>query len=277
MRFLGAGCVLSLMLGGCGGSNPGTSVPSDAIGTTRAPTATYTEIADTTSTEDSALSYIGHTASGSGASGSAGTLDHDADTISGGLFAGTVNNGRTTINLTGGGTVDLYVMDGADYARRFSSSAFADPLFGVVGQVTAGADMPDTSDPTTTYGGASVVTIVDGAIVYTLAGNSTITADWANQRVDVELSGLDGQRDSGGSSLSVTDVAVVRLDDAVLSGAGFTGGSASVSGGVTVASIAPSAGSAGSFYGPGADEVGGVLLIDDSGAGVLVRGIYLAD
>ena len=283
MRKLVAGAVVVAGLAGCGGSGGDVDGPEptpDAIGTTRAPVGTYTDLADGSTSVVTPLAYVAHTNGGAGQGGDAGDLDHVAGTISGGLFTGTLNAARTRVMLDGGGTVRLVATDDTEHSRSFTAETLG-PLFGVVGQLTEAADMPFGSDPTTTYVGRAQVTVAHDTSVYDLSGLATITANWGTSRVDVRLHDLDGERSTAGMTSTVDDVAVIRLDDAVLTDAEFVGGAPSItSSEIGLVAGASSAGSAGAFFGPGADEVGGVVLIDDTATATgetRVLGSYLAD
>lgn len=92
---------------------------------------------------------------------------------------------------------------------------------------------------------------------------------------------LDGTRMSGLSTpVGVDDVALIDVTGAQLSQSGFTGGSVSIS---NSGFANPLSGNEvvdlnGSFFGPSADEVGGVVSVDDTSAGSFrLRGTFVAD
>ena len=83
--------------------------------------------------------------------------------------------------------------------------------------------------------------------------------------------------DAGGT-VAITDGAIDYV--AVISGNTFSGGTADLSSTQITTDLtgAELVDTSGGFYGPGADEVGGVVLIDDTGTGsLLLLGDFVAD
>lgn len=272
MRFHLNACLLALPLPllACGGSGSGgVEVDPD-----------YPALFDTTSQETSALTAHGlNTTTLAIASGS-GSLDRANDRVTGVGLTGDVNAARTLITLDAGGTVTI--IDGAtDYVATFwAEPTVGDPSFGVVGIPTAIADLPDGT-VTATYSGTANFSIIDETSFYELVGSASVTADFGAGDLDAAFSSLNGTRTDGLSApQNVTNVATVSINDAVISGNTFSGGSAEFSSTQITTDLtgAELVDTSGGFYGPDADEVGGVVLIDDTATGsLLLLGDFVAD
>ena len=259
--------VLPLPLLGCGGSGSGgVEVNPD-----------YPTLLDTTSDVTSTLKVHGlNTTTFAIATGS-GSLDRATDRVTGGGLTGDVNANRTLITLDGGGTV--VITDGAtDYVAMFSAEPLGgDPSFGVVGIPTAIADLPVTA----TYSGTTNFSIVDGTSFYELVGSASVAANFGAGNLDATFSSLDGTRKDGVSApQNVTNVATVSINNADISGNTFSGGTAGLSSTQITTDLTGTevVDTSGGFYGPNADEVGGVVLIDDTSTGsLLLLGDFVAD
>ena len=181
------------------------------------------------------------------------------------------------VTLDAGGSI-VITQGSTDYVGTFNAQpAAADPFIGVVG-------VPSTGTPTTgtaNYSGTNQIQIVDGTSVYELTGSTTASVDFGSGDVDMTFANLSGTRTDGISpSVAVTNVAVIGIDNSNLSGNTFSGGTATFSSTqiATALSGAQVVTVAGGLYGPGGDELGGVLLINDTGSGtLLVQGSYTAD
>lgn len=262
---------LPLPLLACGGSDSGGVVVVDPG---------YATLFDPTSDLTSALSAHGLNSTTLVVASGSGTLDRANDRVAGAGLTGDVNASRTLITLDVGGTVTI--TDGAtDYVAMFLAEPSGDdPSFGVVGIPTAIADLPDSS-VTATYSGTTNFSIIDDTSFYELVGAASVTADFGAGDLDATFSSLDGTRKDGSSaSADVTDVATITLRDAVISGNSFSGGTAEftstqISTDLTGEELVESSGG---FYGPDADEVGGVVLVDDTDTGsLLLLGAFVAD
>lgn len=266
------------LLAACGGGATGTGpTTSGGVETTGPTIGTYTAFSDPTSLETSALIYIATDNTGSASTGSAGNLDHDANVILGGLLAGTLNGARTEIDLGSGVTAVITNPDNTEYTRIFVTEGLPTDLFGVLGQATIGADLPVAND-SLHYDGTAQFAIADGDALYDLTANLRVTPDWEAGRVDSAFTSLSGTRNDG-SITNVSNLGTLRIDDATLSGGTFAGGTASITGATFDLSGSESlAGTEGTFMGPLADEVGGIVLIDDTASGNLqVIGVYTAE
>jgi hypothetical protein len=257
--------LLSACGGGGGGDGGGGLTPPVVVDP-----GTYTEISDTTSTESTALVYLGTTNTGALRFGNAGTLDHVANTVASGRLAGTINGPRTTIMLTGGGTAALTNPGGTDYLRVFSTQGDGDPIFGVVGQQTGPSGIPDNGS--TRYQGEVELTVADGINVSSLTGDADIVASWSGGgSATATFNAFEENGSSVGGDITITG--------ATISNSGFQGGSLTTSGALfDVTGTADISDTRGYFFGPGADEVGGTLLIDDTGSGSLeIIGVFSAN
>jgi len=221
------------------------------------------------------LDYHGFENDGTPRAGSAGTLDHETGTISGGLLAGTLDAGRSTVTLDGGGTAAIGDPAGATYVRTFATDTGGTDVFGVLGQHTLVADMPSGG---AIYTGTGDLSVQQDTALYDLTATSRITARFDSSRVDVELRNFTGTRNDGGTVVTGSFGGSVRLNGAALSGATFSGGTLSASVDSHSASGSASVtGSGGAFFGPAAEEVGGVVIVDDTAVGdMALQGRYIA-
>ena len=128
-----------------------------------------------------------------------------------------------------------------------------------------------------TYGGVASVFLQDGSDVYDLIGTSSITVNFSTpQGVTTTLSNLDGKRiPSFGAIEDVTGIGMISVVGSTISGNTYAGGTAQLTssqvnagGGLAVGAVTELAGA---FYGPNAEETGGVMIIDDTSVGGQVR------
>lgn len=202
-------------------------------------------------------------------------------TVTGGILAGTLNGTRTEIALAGGGTVKLENPGGTEYVRIFEAEPrTGEPFFGVVGFPSAPADLPASGR--VSYAGAARVLAADATRLYTLAGDGRIVADFGDRRVRIELRGLGGTAEgvSPGNTgtVAVLPGGIITVQDSRISGAAFTGGRASAAGlpfGLTA--TADASGTRGAFFGAGADEVAGRVVVVDPAGDVEILGTFAAD
>jgi hypothetical protein len=266
--------ILALPACGGGGSGDGGSDPVDVV---------YIALENPTSTAPNTLA--GHKLEPQTGSLSqiTGILDRASDrgTIDG--QSGNINTARTSILLDAGGTITLNLGPTAFVTSYASQPSVGMPTFGVIGVGTAGSDMPITGTATLTGASGSAIQIIDGSAVYDLTGTTTAEVSFGNGGyVDLTFSNLNGTRTSGISgAVAVTDVATITIDDAVIAVGAFSGGTATFDSTQIGTALSGSevVGLSGGFYGPDADEIGGVFIIDDtSGAGsLLLQGTFVAD
>jgi hypothetical protein len=167
---------------------------------------------------------------------------------------------------------------GLDYLRLYNASGRPGGDLGLYGFQTLETAMPGGS---ASYLGRAEVFATDANRIYTLAGEAIVDADFAGQTVTVRFVGLEGQAQGlSGGGLAATQVpggGEIRLSGAAISGSSFGGGTPAVFGTpFAVEGALRDTGSIGGFFGPGADEAGGLVAIDDAGS-LRIRGRYVAD
>jgi hypothetical protein len=198
-----------------------------------------------------------------------------------GAFAGTLNPARTTIALAGGGTVTLTDPGATEYVRVFRrEAAGSDPAFGVIGFLSSPSDLPGSGR--VSYTGAAEVTAADATRLYTLDGTATVVADFGTGRVRIALEDLGGTAEgaSPGNTgpVTVPRGGTVTVNGSRISGATFAGGAASASGlPFDLTGSADASGTKGGFFGPGADEAAGRVVVDDPAGNVRILGTFAAD
>lgn len=204
-----------------------------------------------------------------------GTLNQNTDSFTLGGLGGRINDDRTEVTLDGGGLVTL--TDGTAFAALYDATpAGANRTLGVVGLGTP--DMPGLG--TTTYTGTATVTIQDDVTVYDLTGDATVVASFGAGTVVTTVDGLSGSQTTGLSApASVSNVGTIEFTGSPIAGAGFTGGTPTLTSG-EIADLSGSEASSldGAFYGPDAANAGAVFVIDDSASGsVTAFGVLLAE
>jgi len=255
---LGAICILAA----CGGG--GTAIIEDV------------PFNDPSSQETAALAGASLDSLARSSSVETGTLNRAADTASLGDLSGTINADRSLITLDGGGTVTLDPSD-QTYSALFDASPLnGDRTIGVIGAVT---DLEGLPTGLATYTGTTQLTIQDGVTVYDLTGDAAITANFATGSVRTTLDGLSGTQSNGiTATTQATDVATITIDGSDITDATFSDGDVTVSS-TTLSALSTSAATSvsGAFFGSGADEVGGVLAVDDTASGtVSILGDFIA-
>jgi hypothetical protein len=197
-----------------------------------------------------------------------------------GALAGTLNPARTSIAVAGG-TVTLTDPGATEYVRVFRrEAAGSDPAFGVVGFLSSPSDLPGSGS--VSYRGAAEVTAADATRIYTLDGTAAIVADFGSGRVRIALEDLGGTAE-GASPGNTGPVTVPRggnitVEGSRISGATFAGGTATAGGlpfGLT--GSADASATRGGFFGPGADEAAGRVVVDDPAGNVRILGTFAAD
>lgn len=246
------------------------------------PAPTYTGLFDQGSTATGALGTHQINPTSSNVTSVTAELDRSTDRITVSGLPGDIDGTRVNITLDEGGLITIF--DGpTDYVARYEAQPQnSDPFFGVIGVPTRVTDLPSPGVATYTGVASSQIQIIDGSAVYDLTGTTNASVDFGAGNVDITLSDLAGTRTDGVSAAtSVNDVAVIRIEDAGLSGSTFSGGSAVFDSSQisTVLSGTEVVNTSGGLFGPNGDELGGVLLIDDtSGAGtLLIQGTFTAD
>lgn len=263
------------LLAGCGGGNGGITLPGgyDYEGPT---SGTYHAL-DDTSAGTSALRYLAFDSSFNVETGTS-SLDRGSGEITGDpdtFLDGTFNSARTSIALSGSGTAT--VIAGSDdevfgsqteYVRLFRTEGGTN-YFGVLGVPSDVADLGTTAD----FRGRVVLFATTGSGSYDLSGLVGISADFDAGTIDSQFVSLSGQLNS---TQSVSNVGTISIEGATLSGTAFTGGTATGTGIFDLSEAPDLTGTEGQFYGPG-EEVGGLLMIDDTASDIQVLGYYTAD
>lgn len=264
-----------LLLAACGGGGSGDDLPQSGDPAPVDPSFPV-------GTSEASLSFTGFEGDGTTLRGEDESLvDLGTGAVTGGRFAGTLNAARTRIDLSGGGTVLLSNPGATEYVRVFESTATGDdPVFGVVGFLSGPGDVPGSGR--VSYTGAAEVVATDATRIYSLEGTAFIVAEFGDDTVRIELQNLGGtaQGVSPGNTgpVTVPEGGLIAVDGSRISGATFSGGTASVSGlPFSITSDADASGTDGGFFGPDADEVAGRIVVDDPRGNVGILGTFAAD
>jgi hypothetical protein len=192
-----------------------------------------------------------------------GSIDGSQFEIGG--LTGEITQVGSNATLTGGGGVTL-TSDGTEFVGLFDASPQGGARsIGVIGSATPTQSLPSGS---LLYTGDTRVTIVDGADIYDLSGDLTIEAQLAGSSPSIvtTFDNLDGTRtDTVSAAVNVTDVAEITISGSTFDGAAFSNGAASLaSDNIGALSSGATASLEGGFFGPSAEEVGGVGVITDT-------------
>lgn len=188
------------------------------------------------------------------------TIDYATGAVTGNLLSGTDLDDPEYTNPANG-----------EYSRIVFISGSS--VFGAVG---LDATLPP-SGTVTNYreGWVGLNAAIDGDDNYTLEGDAVFTATWSSNDIDGAFVNLSG---TGATSGSVSDVGDIIITDADISGDNFSGGT------VTGTGLFDDLGGSGTsltlrgtFFGPEADELGGVITVDDSVDGIRIDGAFQAD
>ncbi len=208
-----------------------------------------------------------------------GVLDRSESTFTANGFGGTYDVDSDVLTLDDGGQATFTNIQ--DYSAVLLVEGTGGTQFGVLGILPS--EVPTGA---ASYTGTTELTIVDADGVYELSGQMVGVLDFGGSFNDLEVTfqDLDGTKTDGfGQPVGdVTDVAVISLnvDEVGTSGAFSVTGGASVTSDQlsTVLSGREIVIHAGSFFGPGYDEIGGVFVIDDGTTGSLeISGTYIGD
>ncbi|MFG5384138.1 transferrin-binding protein-like solute binding protein [Yoonia sp. R2-816] len=242
----------------------------------------YDSVFDLQSTASSEIRSDSLDSTARSISSSSGSLDRGSNTIRLGNLDGTINGDRTRVAFDEGGVASI-TQGATEYVALFiAEPQNADPFFGIFGVPTNLSEVPDSGTATYDGVGSASIQIIDGTSFYELIGSASIDVNFAQGDIDMTFSDLNGQRRDGvAAPVDVSNVAVVHVNDAALVDGQFSGGVAEFSSTEVSAALSGTevVTTSGGFFGPNGDEIGGVLLIDDtSGAGtLLVQGSFVAD
>lgn len=210
-----------------------------------------------------------------------GTVRLDTGAVTGLRLAGALDAARGRIDLAGGGTILLTDPAATEYVRLAEATpAGGAPFFGVLGIPSLPSDLPASG--AVSYAGRTTLVAVDALRLYTLSGTASVVADFTGGRVRIELGSLGGTA-QGIATGSVAPAAVpatgrIVIEDSAIAGAAFAGGRATSSGlPFLITRDASADATRGAFFGPGADEVGGRIVVDDPIGDVRVQGSFLAE
>ncbi|SFR97213.1 transferrin-binding protein-like solute binding protein [Yoonia litorea] len=246
----------------CGGSGSGGGgAGTGAIGVDEVESLDYSDLGDRGAVGTAAVTYVvldGEIAT----SDADATLDYTTGQIAGGALDGTSLVTSDYENPADGEYSRIIALDGAE------------TLFGAGGLITRVSDLPDAGTTNYNLGWVGLTATTD-TDVYTLTGDATFVSNWTNGSIRGDFDKLSG---TDALDQSVSDVGTITLlvSGASISGSSFSGGT--VSGTGTFASLdagSDTSKSAGRFFGPAADEIGGILVIED--ADVSILGAYQAD
>lgn len=150
-----------------------------------------------------------------------------------------------------------------------------DNVFGVVGLDVLPGDLPTAGTVTSYNEGWVGMTAAFENDALVLEGDATFTASWGSNDIDGRFFNLSGTSSVGGG---VTNVGTIILTDGTISGDNFTGGAVSGTGRfAAIGGSGTTSQTGGTFFGPEADELGGVVLINDATDVILVVGAFQAD
>jgi hypothetical protein len=258
-----------LILAACGGGGGGGDAATSGGGTTSTQS-DYVQFANATSGQDTRLSLVGINVANAVTAVSAGRLNHNSGTVDGGLLDGVMNDNRTRITFGNSASATLVDPGNTAYARVFSTSGLPNDLFGVVGQVTNGADIP--AEGASTYNGTVELQADNGTSTFALTGDALIKVEWdPTGNVDTVFSNLDGTRND---TVGVQNVGTVTINDAIMNGARFSGGTFSTTGAELAYAGGGTQVNEGQLFGPDATEVGGVFGLD--AATLELTGVFIA-
>lgn len=242
--------------GGGGGTPPDPTNPPDEVVNVN-----YDELSNRTAPGLAAMSYVvldGQTP----ISEDTVTMLYSSGAITGGVLDMTDLDDATFLNPANG-----------EFSRivRISGSN----LFGVVGLDVLAGDLPPAGSVTSYNEGWVGMTAAFENEVLVLEGDAEFTATWDTNDIDGRFFNLSGTNSGNGN---VTNVGTIVLTNGVITDDNFTGGS--VSGTGVFAQLGgggTSSDTGGTFFGPQADELGGVILINDATDDILVVGAFQAD
>ncbi|PUB09953.1 transferrin-binding protein-like solute binding protein [Yoonia sediminilitoris] len=244
--------------GGGGGGGGGDADPSQLP--------RYVDLADATSTQTSGL--VSHQLNPATITVALreGTFIRADNSFTLGDLAGRIDAARKTVTLDGGGTITLEDGDTSFVAMYTAEPFVGNPTVGVVGVSTEARDLPVSGS--VSYAGSSQIVIIDGSALYELRGSTQAAATFQDGGgdVDITFADLNGTRSGPGDPADVTNVARIQIDNAMIANGGFTGGTATLTSTQITTTLSGSevVTTSGGFYGPRADEIGGVFVIDDT-------------
>ncbi|EBA12008.1 transferrin-binding protein-like solute binding protein [Roseobacter sp. CCS2] len=153
----------------------------------------------------------------------------------------------------------------------------SDNLFGVVGLDIQDGDLPTSGNTNYNQGWVGMTAIFEDDVLV-LEGDATFTVAWSGTGdIDGSFRNLSG---TDSDDANVSNVGTIVLNNGIISGDNFDFAGSTVSGTGVFASLGGSGTSSsttGTFFGPQANELGGVILIDDLPNDIQVSGAFQAD
>ena len=272
-----AGLLFCVACGGGGGGGGNPTVDD------------YVMFLDPASTGTAALSSI----TLSGATVASGDDDLDGSDISVGGLSGQFNSTRDMITFTIDGGSATIVGIGTTYVALVDARPLGtDPFRAIIGVPTLSNDLP--TDGSIDYAGIGsarfVIIDADEGATFALTADTDVGIDFDNNLVTMTFDNLDGTKTVGtAAAVEIDDLGTLMIEDAVYQDGAFSGGTADFiarvynDGGNDVSDITGRlSGSeivttAGALFGPNADELAGIIYIDDTGDALLISGIFTAD
>ncbi len=251
---------LIALLAGCGGGDGGSG-SSFGGATVEVTDSRYVNLSGLPASGSSDMTYV--LLDGQSVQGIQDvTLTHANAQISGSLLQGTNLNSASFLNPADG-----------EYSRVVRISG--DNLFGAVGLEVLSGNLPSSGTVSAYNSGWVGVTASVTDNVYVLEGDAFFNADWGTNDVDALFTNFSGTDRNGAS---VSGVGTIVVNDAAINGDRFSGGSVSGDGEFDgLGGTGSTRQISGVFFGPEADELGGVLVIDDPNDDILVVGAFQAD
>ncbi len=254
--------------GGGGGSSGGGASSSGGSGSTPTPPADppveivdpdYDELSDRTAAGVGGMAYVVLQAQ-TPTSSDAVSITYNSGAIAGGLLNGTDLDNAEYTNPAGG-----------EFSRIVRISG--NNVFGAVGLDVQTGDLPTTGTTTYNQGWVGMVATVETG-TYVLEGNAEFTAHWIDGDVDGRFYNLDGTFNNA----NVGNQGSITLTGATIANDNFSGGQVAGTGiFAPLDGSSSTSGTSGTFFGPAADELGGLLSIDDSDEDIRVLGAFQAD
>jgi hypothetical protein len=202
-----------------------------------------------------------------------GSFDHAAGEITDGVWAGTFDAGRGVLTLVGDQTrIDLTNPANTEFLRFVQIEGDLGSGSGVAGLSTFANDMPSSAG-SAVYNGVVVMSVINSDGEFALSGDAVVTANWT-QDVDTVFRNLSGTL-VGQSNQNVNGE--IAIEGATLTDGTFSGGQVALSGTVFASTGVLAAAVEGRFFGPNADEVGGVFNLTTSADDLAIKAIFGAE
>ncbi len=274
---------LSLSLAACGGGGGGTGGGSGGGGGGGG--GTPDSFLDPNATQTFSLTSL------SSQGGSAGLRDDDSATgqsitIAG--LPGQFNAARDRIDFDGdAGTADILSVATEQVAIFNAKPDGSEPFLGVIGVVTPTGDLPDRDGVTYQSDAAARFVIIDGDArkTFIMTSDVLVTANFSGNTLDMVFDDFVGDSLLAGEDdlVPVSNIGTLEIDDADLIAGVFSGGTPDFtrSQGSAISTDLALDGvttvTSGTFFGEGAAEVAGVVIIEDGTNNLSFQGGFVAN